>query len=122
MTLYEQLGGHAAIVDLADALYDRVLSDPVVAPYFEGVNTTRLRAHQAAFLTVALGGPGTWTHRPLDAAHRDHGITNVAFDRVVYHLRAILRELVVPPAQQREILALIETTRKDIVTATAVID
>ena len=38
-------------------LYRRVLADPELAPWFEGIDLDRLKAHQRSFLAAAFGGP-----------------------------------------------------------------
>ena len=57
-TIYERLGGLVTIDVAVDQFYDRVVGDPELAPFFERVDLRRQRAHQKAFLTMALGSPG----------------------------------------------------------------
>jgi hemoglobin len=92
-TLFERLGGAASIGAAVDLFYDRVLADPELAPYFDGVDTQRLRAHQRAFLTMALGGPRDDEARSLSVAHRGLDIGDHEFDLVAGHLAAVLVEL-----------------------------
>ena len=54
--LFERLGGSASIDIAVDQFYERLLDDPELAPFFEDVPMGRQRAHQKAFLTMALGG------------------------------------------------------------------
>ena len=42
---------------MAECFYDRVLVDPELAPFFEGIDVEKLREHLADFLTVLTGGP-----------------------------------------------------------------
>lgn len=90
--LFEGLGD-AGLTTVVSVFYDRVVADPELAPYFEGVDLERLRSHQRAFLIGALGGPDMFTGRPLESAHAGLGITDAAFDRVVDHLAATLGDL-----------------------------
>ena len=56
-TLFERLGGMVSIDVAVDRFYDRLLADPDLAGFFDQVDLRRLRAHQKAFLAMALGGP-----------------------------------------------------------------
>lgn len=58
MTIYEDIGGAAAVSAAVDEFYDRVLADPSLAPYFADLSIPKLKGHQRAFIAVAIGGPG----------------------------------------------------------------
>jgi truncated hemoglobin YjbI len=93
-TLYERLGGPAAIDAATELFYRKVLTDPLLAGYFDDVDMDRQIAKQAAFLTMALGGPNGYTGRDLRAAHAAlDGISDEHVDRVIEHLAQTLREL-----------------------------
>lgn len=91
--LYDAIGGDAGLTAAVEVFYARVTADPVVAPYFDGIDLDRLRAHQRAFLRVALDGPGVFTGRPLGPAHAGLLITDAHFARVVDHLATTLGDL-----------------------------
>jgi hemoglobin len=115
--LYERLGGEGTIKAVVDRFYQRVTTDPDLAGYFEGVDMTRLRRHQAAFVSQAIGGPTDYEGREMAAAHKDLGISGPAFDRVVGHLVETLREMGVPPGEVGEVAAVLSPLREQIVTA-----
>lgn len=115
MSLYEQLGGEAAMGAAVDIFYRKVLSDDRIAHYFDGVDMERQAQKQKAFLTMVLGGPNAYTGKDMRAAHaRLVGLTDKHFDAVVENLGATLKELGVPDAKISEVAALAETTRKDV--------
>jgi len=93
MSLYDDIGGAAAVTVAVTVFYTRVTDDPELAPWFGGVDIERLKAHQRAFLTAALGGPDLFTGRTMEAAHAGLGITIEAFDRVLEHLAYTLFDL-----------------------------
>ena len=57
MSLYERLGQDQGIRTAVDEFYQRVLADPELTPYFDGVDMGRLRGHQAKLLVQVTGGP-----------------------------------------------------------------
>ena len=68
--LYQQIGGADGISRLVDAFYSRVLSDPQLKPFFQGVRMAKLRRMQVELFSGALGGPLQYTGRPMAQAHR----------------------------------------------------
>jgi hemoglobin len=92
-SIYDRLGGHDAVRLAVDRLYDRVTGDPVLAPYFAGVDIGRLARHMRPFIAAAVGGPDVYRGRDMGVAHAGLGITHAHFDRTVAHLVAVLDEL-----------------------------
>lgn len=116
-SLYESLGGEAAVDAAVGVFYRKVLADPLLAPFFAGVDMAKQAAKQKAFLTVALGGPNKYTGRGMRAAHARAvaaGLSDVHFDAVVGHLAATLQELGVPDEKIAEAGAIVETTRSQV--------
>jgi hemoglobin len=92
-SLIDRLGGKAGVSSAVANLYERLLEDADVAPYFDDVNLPALRTHMVDFLIAAITGSETgYAGRPLDEAHRGLGVTDLAFDRVVGHLTAVLED------------------------------
>ena len=52
-SLYEQLGGSAAVDAAVDLFYRKVLADGRINHFFQGVDLRRLAGHQRAFLAMA---------------------------------------------------------------------
>ncbi|GGX95845.1 group I truncated hemoglobin [Streptomyces minutiscleroticus] len=91
-SLFEQLGGEPAVAAVVDVFYDKVLSDPDLAPYFAGVDLDRLKQHQRRFIGQALGATRPYSGRSMRKAHEHLAITDAAFGRVVEHLAASLAQ------------------------------
>ena len=115
-SLYERVGGEEAVKPAVALFYQRVLDDPELSGFFDGVDMSRLRAHQRAFVTAALGGPELFVGRPLDAAHHGLHIDDAAFDGVVDHLVCALRDLGVSDDIAAEVATELEPLRSQIVT------
>ena len=113
-TLFERLGGMVSIDVAVDQFYERVVGDPELAPFFDRVDLRRLRAHQKAFLAMALGGPGCYEGRGLAAAHRRLGISDHHVDLVAGHLAAVLAGLGVSPALIDEVVAAVDGLRDEV--------
>ena len=116
-TLYERLGGEAAVDAAVDRFYGKVLSDSSISPFFDGLDMKRQARKQKAFLTVAFGGPNRYSDRAMGAAHakaRESGLNDSHFDAVVGHLAATLRELGVGEADIQEVGAVAESVRSDV--------
>ena len=115
MSLYEMLGGEAAITAAVGQFYDRVLSDVTLAPLFVGVPIDHLKGHQRDFLTAALGGPSRYSGRAMRLVHAPLAITNEQFDSVAGHLAATLSALGVPDDLLTQVLDGIAPLREQIV-------
>jgi len=117
-SLYERIGGEAAVNAAVDLFYDKLLADPLLIPFFEGVDMARQRAHQKMFLTFAFGGPANYNGRDMRAGHarlvNDLGMSDVHFDAVVGHLGAALTELNVPGDLIAEAAGIAESVRNDV--------
>ncbi|MDB4972282.1 MAG: group 1 hemoglobin [Myxococcaceae bacterium] len=115
VTLYDRIGGEAAVFAAASLLYDKLLADPLLAPFFVALDMDALIRKQAAFLAWAFGAPERYQYRALDDAHRalvrERGLSDVHFDAVADHLATVLAELGVAPGMIDEVMALVEGTR-----------
>ena len=114
-SLYERLGGGSAIRSVVDRFYELVLVDPVLRPFFAGVDLARLRRHQALFISQVAGGPADYDGREMVVAHAGRGIDDDAFDRVATHLVESLREHGVRPAEIDEVVAAVGGLRGEVV-------
>ena len=116
-SVYEKLGGEAAMDAAVDIFYRKVLSDDRISRFFEGVDMDKQAAKQKAFLTMALGGPNKYTGKDLRVGHAHlvkMGLNDSHFDAVMENLAATLTELKVPSSLIAEAAKIAESTRKDV--------
>lgn len=116
-TLFERIGGEGAVKATVIKMYDKILDDAELAPFFENIDVDKLRLSQTAFVTYAFGGPNHYSGKSLRAAHKDavsHGLSDRHFDAVAKHLRTAMEELNVPSNLIGEALAIVGGTRKDV--------
>jgi len=115
-TLYEQLGGEAAIDAAVDKFYEKVMADERINHFFDGVDMGRQARKQKAFLTYAFGGPNKYTDRSMADAHKhlveEMGLDDSHFDAVVENLGATLAEMGVADELIEQVAAVAETTRE----------
>lgn len=92
-TLYEKYGGEETVNKIVERLYDIMLPDDKVKHFFEGVDTVKLKKHQANFVSKALGGPVTQGSRSLREAHGPMNLQDEHFDFFVESLTDVLDEV-----------------------------
>jgi Truncated hemoglobins len=116
-TLFETLGGSAAIDAAVDIFYRKMLADDRVAHFFDDTDMDRQIAKQKAFLTMAFGGPNNYTGKDLREGHRHlvaRGLNDTHVDVVIEHLGATLRELGVGEDQIAQVAAIANSVRDDV--------
>ena len=117
-SLFDRLGGEAAVEAAVVSFYEKIMADPSLSPFFDHLDMDAQIKKQIAFMTMAFGGPNRYTGRDLRTAHarfvRDKGLNDAHFDAVATHLQATLTELGVDDGTVGEVLAIVGTTRKDV--------
>lgn len=116
-SLYEKLGGEAAITAAVADFYERVMADPSLAPFFEHIAMDAQVDKQIAFMTMAFGGPHHYDGRDLRTAHAGlvkDGLGDEHFDAVARHLAETLDGLGVPAELRDQALEIVAGTRDDV--------
>ncbi|ANV84308.1 hypothetical protein AWQ21_07885 [Picosynechococcus sp. PCC 7003] len=96
-SLYEKLGG-AAAVDLAvEKFYGKVLADERVNRFFVDTDMAKQKQHQKDFMTYVFGGTDRFPGRSMRSAHKElvenAGLTDIHFDAIAENLVLTLQEL-----------------------------
>lgn len=117
-SLLARVGGRRALDRVVEALYRGVLSDPVLAPAFAGLDTERIKAHQRRFLAQVFGGGDAPEPGLLRRVHArvvaEHALEDRHFDAVIGHLRAALRQCGADAGLEAEVIAIATSTRDDV--------
>jgi hemoglobin len=95
-SIYEAIGGQAALEAAVDRFYERVTADLELGSFFKGIEMRKLKVHQVAFLGQAIGGPVRYNGSGMQRAHAHLRIEQRHFDAVAQHLVGTLREFAVP--------------------------
>jgi hemoglobin len=91
-SVYERVGGFSSVSRIVLDLYDRILDDDDLGPFFEDVDMTRIVDHQTKFIATLLGGPASYTDEQIRGMHRHLAITDPQFDRLAALLAATLAD------------------------------
>jgi hemoglobin len=115
MTLYDRLGGQDGLQAVTASFCAKTLTDDVLAYFFAPVDLDRQARMLAGFLTLAFGGPGSYSGRDLRSAHAGlPGLTDEHFDRVITLLAAALREAGVSDSDIDSASHVAESVRDDV--------
>jgi hemoglobin len=116
-SVFEQIGGAAAVDAAVDIFYRKVLRDKRIAGFFDTVDMDAQRQKQKAFLTMAFGGPVQYSGKDMRAAHAHlvaRGLNDAHFDAVAENLALTLRELKVAEPLVAQVLEIAGSTRNDV--------
>jgi hemoglobin len=117
MSLYDELGGAAAVTAALNQFYPKVLADPLTSPFFKGVNIEGLKKRISPFMAMALGGPSNYHGPTLRQSHArmvSAGLDDRVFDAFLGHFEDVLKELGVPAAKIAEVMPLFQGARADV--------
>lgn len=116
-SLYERLGGDAAIDAAVDIFYRKVLADERVNKFFDGVDMEKQAAKQKGFLTMAFGGPHNYTGKDMREGHKHlvaKGLNDTHVDVIIELLGSTLKELGVGDEDITEAARIAESARDDV--------
>ena len=122
-SLYNRLGGAYAIATVVDDFIERLLvnntlnANPRIAEARVRVPKAGLKFHVTALVCQVTGGPCTYTGRSMKASHAHLNINEEQWQAMVAEFRATLNKFSVPAKEQGELIAIVGTTKPDIVIA-----
>jgi hemoglobin len=114
-SLFDRVGGAGGVATLVRDFYARVLADPNLRPYFDGVAMDKLKRMQFEFFSAALGGPVYYSGRPVIHAHQGRNITRHHFQAFVEHLFDTLKDYSLSEQDRYTIIARINTYADDVI-------
>ena len=123
-SLYDRLGGVYAIAVVVDDFIARIMSDarlnanPHVDEAHHRVSPQGFKYYVTEMLCWAAGGPQTYSGRPMADSHAELRITADEWDAFMDDLDQTLDTFSVPERERGEVVAIVESTKADIVTAT----
>ncbi len=114
MSLFEKLGGAAAVDAAVDIFYRKVLSDDRISHFFDSVDMASQHTKQKVFLTMAFGGPNSYTGKDMREAHKHMKLTEEHFNAVAENLVSTLKELDVPEESINEVVNIALSVKDDV--------
>lgn len=120
-SLYNRLGGVYAIAAVVDDFIDRIMDNPRLNANPK-VDEAHHRVSRAGFKYLvtemvcwATGGPQQYTGKNMYDSHAHLGITEGEWQVFLEDFRTTLDKFGVPAAEQAELFAIVDSTKKDIV-------
>ena len=121
--LYVRLGGIPAIALVVDYFVDRleynpvIRANPAVRRAFAEPIKPGLKYRLTEMICEATGGPCAYGGKAMDEAHDGLAITEAEWQAMVEEFVRALRRYKVPQREQEDLVAVVATTKDDIVTA-----
>jgi hemoglobin len=117
-SLYKRLGGYDAIAAVTDEFVGRLVNNKTLARFFTGASTNsknRIRQLVVDQLCAVTGGPCVYIGRDMKTAHAGMGITEADWNAAVKDLLDTLDKFKVPQKEKDELVAIVASTKPDIV-------
>jgi hemoglobin len=114
-TLFERLGGGAAVTAVIDDFVARCAGDNRINGKFARTDIARLKAMLVEQVSSATGGKVKYTGRSMRETHDGMQVTAGEFDALVEDLVATLNSFGVAEKSQTELLGILGPLRSDIV-------
>ncbi|MBI3140768.1 MAG: group 1 truncated hemoglobin [Rhodocyclales bacterium] len=122
-SLYDRLGGAYPIAMVVDDFIDRLWvnktlnANPAIKASRAAMPKPALKYQVTSFVTMATGGPQKYVGRDMASAHAHLNIKEKEWQAMIAEFRKTLKKFKVPEGEQKELIELLGTTKKDIVKA-----
>lgn len=110
---FRRMGGSGGIQTAVRLLYERVMADTELAPYFRGADMDHVRRRQADMF-LALFGIEDYEGVNLGAIHAHLDITRQDFNRLLGHVRSVLEDARVPAPEVNALIQRLQSFEEEI--------
>ena len=123
--LYDRLGGVYAVASVVDAFIEKLLvndvlnANPAIKEARDRVPKAGLKHRVTELVCQVTGGPEKYNGRTMKDSHAHLNITEGEWQAMVSDFVSTLNEFKVPEKEQKELLDIVGSTKKDIVVTTA---
>ncbi len=120
--LYDRLGGVYSIATVVDDFIERLLvnhtlnANPAINQARSRVPKAGLKFHVTALVCEVTGGPCTYTGRAMKESHQQLNITEGQWQAMAADFQKTLDKFTAPAKEQEELIIIVGSTKKDIVT------
>jgi hemoglobin len=123
--LYERLGGVYAIASVVDVFIEKLLvndvlnANPKIKEARDRVPKAGLKYRVTSLVCQVTGGPEKYDGRNMKDSHAHLNIREKEWQAMLAEFKKTLDEFKVPAKEQGELIAIVESTKKDIVVTAA---
>ncbi len=114
-TLYEKYGGFSTISKIVMDLYDRLLDDDDVGPFFDDVQMSRIIDHQTKFVSSLMGGPASYSDDQIRKMHAHLSINDSHFETLKHLLAETLADHGLTPEDVTHVVSAFDERRNLVV-------
>ena len=114
-TLYERIGGRAAIAAVVDDAIVNFGADPRINARFGNASIPKLHQNLVDLLCLRSGGPCTYRGADMASTHEGMHIRSAEFDALIEDLVKSLDKLGVPAREKGEVLAIMRQMKGAII-------
>jgi hemoglobin len=124
-SLYDRLGGLYPVSAVVDDFIERVYANgtlnanPNIAKARSDLRKPGLKVHVVNLVCMVTGGPCKYTGKAMKEAHANFHITQKEWDALLVDFRGSLDKFKVPAGEQGELVAIVESTKPEIVEGAA---
>ena len=120
-SLYDRLGGTYAIATVVDDFIERLYvndilnANPAIKEARDRVPKAGLKYRVTSLVCQVTGGPEKYTGRSMKDSHQHLNITEKEWQAMTADFKKSLDAFKVPAEEQKELFAIVESTKSDIV-------
>lgn len=109
--LFDKYGGFSVVSRIVLDLYNRLLDDDDVGPFFDDIDMRRVVDHQTKFVSSLMGGPASYSDDQIRKMHDHLAIGPEHFDKLREILSQTLRDHGLADEDVADIVAQFERRR-----------
>lgn len=103
-SMFDKYGGFSVVSKIVLDLYERLLDDDDLGPFFDDVEFSKIVDHQTKFVSSVMGGPASYTDTQIQKLHSHLPISGAHFARLSEILMQVLTDHGVDDADAQEIV------------------
>jgi len=116
-SMFDKYGGFSVVSKIVLDLYERLLDDDDLGPFFDDVEFAKIVDHQTKFVSSMMGGPASYTDNQIEKLHSHLPITAEHFNRLAAILTQVLQDHGVEDEDARVIVGTFAARRSLVVKA-----
>lgn len=103
-SMFDKYGGFSVVSKIVLDLYERLLDDDDLGPFFDDVEFAKIVDHQTKFVSEVMGGPAAYTDKQIEKLHSHLPITSEHFQKLAEMLAQVLKDHAIEDEDASEIV------------------